>query len=188
MPNFGSGDQVVFLQASNNSSGIYYLYKGLSDNGATVLMDSTQAASVLTAATPSNPYTYRGTTGGIMFYNAGSGSSQSFSISGNASGTVDLVALDGTVSGTDIYKGILYFQDRGSTQDVTVSGNGSFTMEGTFYAPSAGLKITGNTSTPPSIIGSQYIADSLTVSGGGSIVVDYSSGTLAPVRYLTLVE
>jgi hypothetical protein len=188
MPNFGSGDQVVFLQASKDSSGIYYLYKGLSDNGANLVLDSSQTATLLTSLSPSHPYTSQGTSGGMMFYNAGSGSSQSFSITGNASGTVNLSALDGSVAGTDAYKGILYFQSRTSSQDVTVSGNGSFTMEGTFYAPDAGLKITGNTSSPPSIIGSQYIADSLTLNGGGSVNVDFSSGIVAPVRYINLVE
>jgi hypothetical protein len=185
MPNFSSGDQVVFTQASKNSAGgIYYLYKGLSDNGASLLMDSALAASTFTTPT----YTNQGTTGGIMFYNAGSGPSQSFSITGNASGTVNLSAMDGSVSSTDIYKGILYFQARTSSQDVTISGNGSFDMEGTFYAPDAGLKITGNTSSPPSIIGSQYIADSLTLGGSGSFIVNFAGGTIAPVRYIALVE
>jgi hypothetical protein len=188
LPNFGSGDQVVFLQASKDSSGIFYLYKGLSDNGANLLMDSAGTATLLTSLSPSNPYTSQGTTGGMMFYNAGSGSSQSFGITGNATGNVNLTALDGSVAGTNIYKGILYFQSRTSSQDVTVSGNGNFTMLGTFYAPGAGLKITGNTSTPPSIIGSQYIADNLTLSGGGSVNVNFSSGIVAPVRYLNLVE
>ncbi len=170
MPNFQAGDEVIFEQASANAAGgIFYLYKGLQSNAANLTMDTA-------------------TTGGIMFYNAGSGPSQSFSITGNATGNVTLSALDGSVSSTLIYKGILYFQARGSTQDVTVSGNGSFTMLGTFYAAGAGLKVTGNTSTPPSTIGSQYISKTLTISGGGSVVVDYSSGLVAPVRYLGLVE
>jgi hypothetical protein len=164
MPNVSSGDQIIFKQASANSAGgIYYLYAGLSSTGANLTMDS-------------------GTSGGIMFYNAGSGSSQSLSISGNATGTVNLSALT-----SGIYQGILYFQARGSTQDVTVSGNGSFTMLGTFYAPNAGLKVTGN-GTSPVTIGSQYISDSLTIGGGGQVIVNYSSGLVAPVRYLSLVE
>ncbi len=117
-----------------------------------------------------------------MFYNAGSGPSQSFSISGNATGTVNLSAVT-----SGIYKGILYFQARGSTQDITVAGNGSFTMLGTFYAPDAGLKVTGN-GTAPVTIGSQYISKNLTIGGGGQVIVDYNSGLLAPVRFLALVE
>ncbi len=183
MPNFSSGDQVVFKQASANSAGgIYYLYKGLSDNSASVLMDSPLAATLFTSLFPSRPYTYQNTTGGIMFYNAGSGPSQSFSISGNATGTVNLSAVT-----SGIYKGILYFQARGSTQDITVAGNGSFTMLGTFYAPDAGLKVTGN-GTAPVTIGSQYISKNLTIGGGGQVIVDYNSGLLAPVRFLALVE
>lgn len=172
-PALKSGDVAIFEQASSTANaaagGIYYLYKGLGSTGANLTMDPL-------------------TTGGIMFFNAGSGPSQSFSISGNATGTVNLSALDGSVASSELYKGILYFQARGSTQDVTVSGNGSFTMLGTFYAPSGGLKITGNTSTPPSVIGSQYISNTLTISGGGAVVVDYSSGLVAPVRFLGLAE
>ncbi|WZP01143.1 pilus assembly protein TadG-related protein (plasmid) [Isosphaeraceae bacterium EP7] len=169
MPSFKSGDEVIFKQADANSAGgIYYLYKGLKTSGVTMTMGDG--------------------TGGMMFYNAGVGSSDGFSITGNASGTVNLSGLDGTASSTRAYKGLIYYQARGSTQDVSVAGNGSFTLRGTFYAPSAALKVTGNSSTPPSTIGSQYIANSLTVSGGGAVVLDYNSGLVAPARFIGLVE
>jgi hypothetical protein len=170
MPKLSSGDVAVFKQANSNSAGgIYYLYNGLTSTGGSMSMDTQ-------------------TTGGIMLYNAGVGSSKDFSISGNGSGTVNLSALDGSVASTLAYKGLIYYQARGSTQDVSVSGNGSFSMKGTFYAPDAGLKITGNSSTPPSTIGSQYIAKTLTVSGGGTVVLDYNSGLVAPARFINLVE
>ena len=169
MPKFGNGDVVTLKQASSNSAGgVYYLYAGLSSTGGSLSMDPAS-------------------TGGLMFYNAGTGNGAGVSITGNASGTVNLSGPTG-VSSASYYKGILFFQARGSTQDLSVSGNGNFVMKGTFYMPDATLKITGNTSTPPSEIGSQYIAKSLTVSGGGSVTVNYTSGVVAPSRFVTLVE
>jgi hypothetical protein len=164
-PSLNQGDQAVLMQASSNSAGgIYYLNAGLSSNGANITMGST-------------------TTGGIMFYNAAATSSGSFKVTGNATGTVSLSAL---TSGP--YKGMLYFQARGSTQDLVIAGNGNFSMIGTFYGPSAGFKITGNTSTPASVIGSQYVSDTLTLSGNGTVIIDYAGGNVARVRYLSLVE
>lgn len=169
LPNFTNGDVVTFKQASSNSAeGIYYLYGGFSSTGANLSMDSSS-------------------TGGLLFYNAGTSTGAGVSITGSSSGTVNLSGLTGG-SSQSYYKGILFFQAHGLTQDLSVAGNGSFTMKGTFYLPDANLKITGNTSTPPSVIGSQYIARGLTVSGGGTVVVDYASAVVAPSRFLTLVE
>lgn len=169
MPKFTNSDTVTFKQASSNSAGgIYYLYAGLSSTGGNLSMDSS-------------------TTGGLMLYNAGTGSSAGISITGNSSGTVNLSGLTG-VSSTSYYKGLLLFQARGSTQDLSVAGNGSFTMNGTIYMPDASLKVTGNGSAPGSVIGSQYIAKGLTVSGSGSVVVDYTNSVVAPSRFITLVE
>ncbi len=170
IPKLSAGDVAVFKQASTNSAGgIYYLYNGLNSTGATISMDPL-------------------TSGGLMFYNAGTSSSQGLAISGNSSGSVALSGLDGTVSSTLAYKGLVYFQARGATEDVSISGNGSFVIEGTIYAPSAALKITGNTSVPPSIIGSQYIAASLVVGGSGTVLVDHKNSIVTPTRHLKLVE
>ena len=169
MPKFASGDVVIFKQATSNSAGgIYYLYAGLSSTGASMSMDTAS-------------------TGGLMIYNAGTSSSAGVSITGNGSGTVNLSGLTG-VSSSPYYKGLVYFQARNATQDMSVSGNGSFSLLGTMYLPNATLKVTGNTSTPPSTIGSQYVAKGLTTNGGGSVVVDYTSSVVGPSRFLTLVE
>lgn len=162
-PNFGNGDTVILKQASAGNGGIYYLNKGANLQNVSISMDPT-------------------TSGGLMFFNEGSGPSQGFSLTGNPSGTINISAL---TSGP--FSGIAYFQSRTSTQDVSVAGNGSFSIIGTFYAAGAGLKVTGNTASPPSVIGSQYIADNITISGNGSVTVDYTKPN-APYRQLYLVE
>jgi hypothetical protein len=167
LPNFTSSDTVIFKQASYNSgsadSGIYYLTAGgLTSNGATLMMDPN-------------------TTGGIMLYNAGTGSNDGISIAGGSSGSVNLAGL---TSGR--YQGLLIFQARGATENVSITGNGSFSMEGTIYAPSGNLKLTGNGSS--SVIGSNLIADTVTISGSGNMVVDYNGYVQPKARYLGLVE
>ena len=170
LPNFSSSDQVIFEQSSygysgsySGSGGIYYLTSGgLTTNGASLSMDSK-------------------TSGGIMLYNAGTGSSDGINITGSSSGSVN---LGGLTSG--IYQGILIFQARGATENVSITGNGSFSLEGTLYTPSGNLKIAGNGAS--SIIGSNLVADTITISGSGNIVVDYNGYTQPKARYIGLVE
>src|SRR5262249_31492826 len=57
LPNFNAGDVVIFQQASAGNDGIFYLNSGgLNSTGASLIMDSS-------------------TSGGIMIYNAGTGTS-----------------------------------------------------------------------------------------------------------------
>jgi hypothetical protein len=166
LPNFSNGDTVIFEQASYNAGpygGIYYLNSGgLTSNGAKLIMDPN-------------------TSGGIMLYNAGTGSSDGINIGGSSSGTVN---LGGLTSG--LYQGLLIFQARGATEDVSITGNGSFSMEGTIYSPSGSLKLTGNGSS--SVIGSNLIADQVKIGGSGNMVVDYNGYVQPKGRFLGLVE
>lgn len=149
LPNFTNGDVVTFLP------GIYYLEGGLSSgNGVTI------------------------TGNGVMFFNAGTGQSNSINISGG------IVTLTPPTSG--IYSGITFFQARNSTQSLSISGGGDFNIDGTFYAPAAELKITGSSGTAR--IGSQYISRSLTLGGNGNIIVNASSTNKANQRLMLLVE
>jgi hypothetical protein len=157
LPNFSSGDQVIFQQG-----GIYYLTSGgLNSQGANLTMDPT-------------------TTGGIMIYNAGTGTSDGINIAGNASGTVNLGPLT-----TGIYQGLTFFQARNAPEDMQISGNGIFNIQGTIYAPDALLKVTGNGSV--SNIGSQYISLDLSIAGNGNVSLKYN-GQVARTRILSLVE
>lgn len=164
LPAFGNGDRVVFHQASSNAQGgIFYLSTG----GL-----SSQSAQVVMAA---------GETGGIVIYNAGTGSGNTISITGNANSDVTLNhRTDGP------YTGLVLFQARTATGDVSIAGNGSFSMTGTIYAPAARIKVTGNGSA--SGIGSQWIGRELHLAGNGSINITYSNTTVARTRIITIVE
>src|SRR5262249_21444912 len=64
------------------------------------------------------------------------------------------------------------------------SGSGTTNIDGTFYAPAANMKITGSSGTAN--IGSQYIALQLTLSGNGTVNVNYATGTQANERMIYL--
>jgi hypothetical protein len=163
LPNFSTGDVVVFKQASAGNGGIFYLTSGgLNSQGASLTMDPT-------------------TSGGIMIYNAGTGTSDKINITGNSSGSVSLSPLtDGP------YSGLTFFQARNAPEDVQIAGNGTFNIYGTIYAADALLKITGNGAV--SNIGSQYISLDLALAGNGNIAISYNPQLLAKTRIITLVE
>ncbi len=160
--NFQSTDLVIFQQASADGSGIYYLENGLFSQGANLLMDPN-------------------TSGGLMFYNAGTGENDKISITGSPNGVVNLSALE---AGT--YQGVLIFQNRLATQPISITGNGDFSMTGTIYAPNAEVQLTGNGA--EQTIGSAIVARYVTVSGNGTINVAYNTGKVAPQRVFQLVE
>lgn len=165
LPTFNVGDVVILQQASvNNAGGIFYIDGGgLTSTGASITMDATS-------------------TGGVMIYNhpANNSNSQGISISGNAAGSVNLSAL---TSGP--YAGILMWQNRTAAQTMSLTGNGSFNLSGTFYAANAQLSVGGN---GVATIGSQYISRTLTFSGGGVTTINYSPKGTARQRDVYLVE
>ncbi len=167
LPNFTNNDVVILKQASDNSQqGVYYFNgSGFTSNGATVVMDPTG-----------------GTTGGVMLFNNPGTSSNSGGISING-GVVNLAP---PTSG--IYQGISIFQSRSSNQAVSIAGQGSTNVTGTFYVPNAPLSITGSNSTGADIIGSQYISDTLQSGGNGKYNVNWSPNYTAPIRQLQIVE
>ena len=165
LPNFNSGDVVILQQASANSAGgVYYLDGcGLTSTGANIVM-------------------YSSTAGGVMIYNnpSSSSNSQVINISGNSSGTVNISALT-----QGPYQGLLFWQNRAATQPMSITGNGNFTMIGTFYLANGTLTASGNGS---AVIGSQYISQDLNLSGGGNIIINYTDSGTAPLREANLVE
>jgi YD repeat-containing protein len=91
-------------------------------------------------------------------------------ISGNGN-----VHLSPALSGT--YAGITLFQERTSTEALSITGNGKTQIGGVIYAPRAVANITGNggldgQGIPLDTIGSQLIAYNLAVSGNGSVKLD----------------
>src|SRR5262249_41905437 len=143
------------------------------------------------------------TTGGVMIYNApqGSSDSQKIQITGNAAGTVNLAPLT-----QGPYAGMMLWQDRNSTVDALVEGNGNFSHLGTVYVAGATLNINGNGATTTgtltgyyydangnliqgaSQIGSQYISNNLSLGGNGNIKIFWQGPLLARTRIITLVE
>ncbi len=163
LPNFNTGDVVLFQGASAGNGGIYYLASGgLTSTGATLKMDPN-------------------TSGGLMIYNAGTGTSDKINITGNPAGTVNLEPLT-----SSIYKGITFFQNRIGTQELHIEGNGNFTIKGTLYVAGAELQVAGNGAV--SNIGSQYVSKELAISGNGNVFISYAGDQVAPTRIITLVE
>jgi hypothetical protein len=83
------------------------------------------------------------------------------------------------------YAGLIMFQDRTSSVGMSITGNGNFTIAGTFYAANANLGITGNGN---ATIGSQYISRTLSLGGGGLVTINYSDNNTAHQRIVKLVE
>jgi hypothetical protein len=163
LPNFTNGDLVVFQQASAGGNGIYYLTAGgFNANSADIIMDPK-------------------TSGGVMIYNAGTGTNDGINIAGNPSG---LLSLSGPTDG--IYQGLTYFQARNASEDVQIAGNGIVNLVGTLYAADATLKVSGNGGV--SNIGSQYVSLDLNIAGNGNVGILYNGPKVARVRILTLVE
>jgi hypothetical protein len=99
--------------------------------------------------------------------------------------TTGVVAIVPPLSGT--YQGFSIFQDRSSTQPVSLTGFGVTSVLGTIYAPSAPLALTGLASVGADTLGGAYIAGSITVGGVGGININLGPHYVR-VPDVTLVE
>jgi Putative Flp pilus-assembly TadE/G-like len=174
-------------QSSSNyqisSSGTYTLQPGVYTGGISISAPSgtvTLASGIFYMA--GGGFSINGginvTGSGVMIYNAPVQNSDQVKLTGN--GTLTLSA---PTSGT--YKGITIFETRTSTATVDITGNGGMNLTGTIYSAGANVDLTGNGSS--NVIGSQIIADSMTVTGNGSVNVSYTASGL-PVRDTRIVE
>jgi hypothetical protein len=117
--------------------------------------------------------------GVMIFNNSQPSSGQKVTITG---GNFDLTA---PTSGT--YQGIVIFQARAAGNvPVAITGPGTSNMIGTVYAASSPVDVTGQGG---ATIGSQFISDTLTVTGAGPFTVDWA-GQPGPLggRVLRLTE
>jgi len=119
---------------------------------------------------------------GVMIFNAPNSNSDTITITG--SGTGGTINLSPPTSG--LYQGIALFQERTSTNTISVSGNGSTSISGTFYTASGTLNVTGNGGND--VLGSQYISYDLIVGGNGNFAVNWDVNLVARTRKLQLVE
>jgi Flp pilus assembly protein TadG len=115
---------------------------------------------------------------GVMIFNGPKLSSDTVSITGTGS-----IIMSPPQDGT--YTGLTLFQDRESTNTMTVSGGGYMYISGTFYTANGLLQVGGNGN---SKVGSQYISRLLDVVGTGGLLIEYSKNEAIPRRVLHLVE
>jgi len=101
------------------------------------------------------------TANGVMIYNGADNSGKTGKIDVSGGGTI---TMSPPTSGD--YSGISIFQDRTSTQPVTLSGGSTWNLTGTLYAPAAGFTISGGSG---ATMGSQYICNTLNLSGPSAL-------------------
>jgi hypothetical protein len=197
LPAAKNGELILFMQANNaaqgSTSGIYYIQGGgFSFNNASLVMDTSLVITNPGGTSWNGLLDYRGSTGGMMIY-MGPNATGGINLQGNPGGLVYLQPL----TAPSPYAGMVYWQDPANTTDVQIAGNGSFTIGGTFYSPTALMKITGNggtytgslgTQIAGTQIGSQYVAANMKVGGNGNVIVNYQGPPKQPIRILTLVE
>jgi hypothetical protein len=116
---------------------------------------------------------------GVMIVNIPSSNSDIINI--NGSGAIVMAPMD-----TGIYRGILLWQQRSSTNNINVTGNGTSQISGTFYTAHGTLNVGGNGS--QDVLGSQYISYDMKVNGNGNFAVNWNPDKVARVRVLRLVE
>jgi hypothetical protein len=85
-----------------------------------------------------------------------------------------------------IYQGIALWQERSSTNTVTIAGGGSSQITGTFYAQHGTLSVSGGGT--QDVLGSQYISYDVTLGGNGNFNIAWNDNETARTRRLYLVE
>jgi len=105
----------------------------------------------------------------------------------NAAGAIDLSgtgAFHLTPPTSGPYKGLLLFQARTNASTLSLSGNGAIEgMHGTIYGPTMPVRISGNGNLP-----AQFVSDSLTMSGNGTLDIQYSASEVYGVPSTALLE
>src|SRR5262249_52682294 len=110
----------------------------------------------------------------VMLFNKGKNSSDSVKIAGQGSVTW-------TPPSTGTYKGMTFFQARGSDQPDSFTGNGAMNISGVLYAPAALMNISGN---GDNFIGNQVVSWQMNFQGNGNFYVPWDPGHMVPVRNL----
>jgi Flp pilus assembly protein TadG len=95
-----------------------------------------------------------------------------------------MVNLKGLNNPASPFDGLLIYQRRRNTKEINVQGNGSnSTLDGTVYAKWANIKLAGSGQ-----YGAQFFAGTISVSGNGNFVFDYSGKRIAKSEQVFLVE
>src|SRR5262249_5419399 len=88
------------------------------------------------------------------------------------------VTLSPPSSGT--YAGLCLYQNRTSTSGVTLTGLSQYNITGGIYCAGADLTLKGTTET--NVMGTQIVADSLRVTGTGTVQVGSANGSGKDIR------
>jgi hypothetical protein len=181
-------DKSTLTVQSSNSTQIsgtknVQLYPGIYKGGISV---SGQASVTL------NPGIYYMLDGGFSFAGQGNLTANGVMIYTDPKSTSDTVNVNGlgainwSPMATGPYKGIALWQRRSSTNTVTMSGNGTSSITGTFYAQKGMLAVSGNGA--KDVLGSQYISNTVNLGGNGNFDIDWKTDITARTRILRLVE
>lgn len=118
--------------------------------------------------------------GVLIYVDPGNGNADGVNIAGQGQ-----ITVSGMTSG--IYQGMTFWQRRDSTVSANISGtSGTTNITGTFYFAGAQLNVTGNGGVVN--VGSQYVSNTLTIQGNGTVNVQWNPYSVGRRRMVTLVE
>ena len=127
--------------------------------------------------------------GGILFYNT----DDPFTCPVGNGGCIGAITVTGGAGALELkpyqddpYKNLLLYQDRDASAqpDIKISGQGTFNVEGTIYAPKAEVLISGNGSG----ISAQVISFDFQITGNGGINVTYNANGVFQLKGAGLVQ
>jgi Flp pilus assembly protein TadG len=168
---------------SGNTAKTYTISPGVYSGGITV---SGQATLQMM------PGIYYMDGGGFSFVGQGNLNASGIVIVNNPKSNTDVININGngqinfSPPTTGIYAGISLWQIRAATNTIYLTGNGTSSMNGTFYAQHGTLNVTGNGVND--VIGSQYISYNVVLGGNGSFSVSWNANLVGRTRYIYLVE
>jgi hypothetical protein len=139
-----------------------------------------------------NPGIYYMDGGGFSFTGQGSLTALGVMVYTNPKNTSDVININGlgqinfTPMATGMYKGIGLWQERTSSNTIYITGNGTSSIAGTFYAKRGMLTVSGNGG--QDVLGSQYISYNVNLGGNGNFNIDWMAPQTSRTRIIHLVE
>jgi len=168
---------------SGNTAKTFSISPGVYNGGITVSGQATLNMA---------PGIYYMNGGGFSFTGNGSLNASGVVIVNNPASNNDVININGNGSinfsppTTGTYAGISLWQTRTSTNSIYITGNGTSSMSGTFYAQHGTLNVTGNG--VGDVIGSQYISYNVTLGGNGGFSISWNANLAGRSRYIYWVE
>jgi Flp pilus assembly protein TadG len=129
---------------------------------------------------------------GVMFYNTSANYNPATGIDGSTKssdfGTINIsgngVRLSNLSNPSSPFNGMLIFQDRANSNTISLQGgSGGAVVTGTTYAPDASLQISGQGSW-----NSQFIVNQMSITGQGTVAINYAGQNQGLAPQVFLVE